>query len=88
MPTPHTPSLPAAAPAYNSSGELIYSGADRKMGGVLEYYHDVLYVAAFVQLAGSFSDWSWLTLLVVRGCEKHAWWQVSCGAGGMGFWAC
>lgn len=55
-----------AAPAYNASGELIFAGQDPSMGGVMAYYHDILYIVMFIQILGSFTDWAWLALLLVR----------------------
>lgn len=55
----------ALAPHYSPSGELIYSGADLKTGGVIEYYHDVMYVAAFVQLLGCYTDKAWYVFGVI-----------------------
>lgn len=57
---------PLAAPVYGPSGELVYSGQDLSVGGVLSYMHDVLYISLFVQLAGCATDWAWLTFLLVR----------------------
>jgi hypothetical protein len=49
------------------SGELVYAGADAKAkGGVLSYWHDLLYISAFVQLVGAASDRAWLAFLLVR----------------------
>lgn len=64
-----------AAPLYGPDGELIYAGADRRTGGVLEYYFDVVYVAAFVQLLGAFTDWAWLALLAI---PAYALWLLWC----------
>ena len=54
-----------AAPHYSASGELIYSGADRKMGGVLAYYHDVIYLSIFSQIFGAYTNYAWLTMLCI-----------------------
>ncbi|KDD73758.1 hypothetical protein H632_c1861p0 [Helicosporidium sp. ATCC 50920] len=54
----------ALAPAYNASGELIFAGQDPSMGGVMAYYHDILYIVMFIQILGSFTDWAWLALLL------------------------
>ncbi|GAB4822375.1 hypothetical protein N2152v2_009421 [Parachlorella kessleri] len=54
----------ALAPHFNSAGDLVYAGADLKTGGVLSYYHDLLYIASFVQLAGAFTNWAWLAFLL------------------------
>eukprot|EP00887_Chlorella_sp_A99_P003081 scaffold9.g3081.t1 len=55
----------ALAPAYSATGELVYAGQDLKTGGVLSYFHDVVYVSIFVQLGGALSDWFWLAWLAV-----------------------
>lgn len=54
------------APAYGPSGELLYSGQDLKVGGVMSYLHDVIYITLFVQLAGCVTDYAWLAFLLVR----------------------
>jgi hypothetical protein len=51
---------------YGAGGELVFSGQDLSVGGVLSYFHDVLYIAAFVQLAGCATDYAWLAFLLVR----------------------
>ncbi|EFN59661.1 hypothetical protein CHLNCDRAFT_49457 [Chlorella variabilis] len=53
------------SPVYGPSGELVYSGQDLSVGGVLSYMHDVLYISLFVQLAGCATDWAWLTFLLI-----------------------
>jgi hypothetical protein len=60
-----TPHFLHAAPAYNAAGELISSGADLGTGGALEYYHDLVYVAAAVQVVGCVTDWAWVAWLAV-----------------------
>eukprot|EP00898_Chlorokybus_atmophyticus_P001526 jgi/Chlat1/2374/Chrsp17S02638 len=54
-----------AAPVYGSDGELVDGGADLSMGGMCEYYHDIIYITAFVQVASIFSGKFWLLWLVV-----------------------
>lgn len=54
-----------AAPHYSSTGELLFSGADLKTGGVLSYYHDVLYVTLFSQSLGSFFNYGWLFMISI-----------------------
>lgn len=54
-----------AAPHYSPSGELIFAGADLKMGGVLSYYHDVVYVAIFSQILGAYTNYGWLAMLTI-----------------------
>lgn len=56
---------PPAAPHYSAAGELIYAGADLKTGGVLSYYHDVIYLCVFAQAAGAATNWAWLALAAV-----------------------
>lgn len=63
---------PRAAPAYNAAGELVYAGQDLHTGGVLSYFHDVVYVSIFVQLGGAFSDWFWLAFLAVPAYALYA----------------
>ena len=53
------------APHYSAAGELIYAGADLKTGGVLSYYHDVIYLCIFSQAAGAWTNWAWLALALV-----------------------
>ncbi|KAI3429460.1 hypothetical protein D9Q98_005552 [Chlorella vulgaris] len=53
------------APAYGPSGELLYSGQDLKVGGVMSYLHDVIYITLFVQLAGCVTDYAWLAFLLI-----------------------
>lgn len=55
-----------AAPVYGAGGELLFSGQDLGVGGVLSYVHDVFYITAFVQLAGCATDYAWLAFLLVR----------------------
>jgi hypothetical protein len=55
----------ALAPHYTPTGELLYAGADRKTGGVLEYYFDIVYVSAFVQVLGAYTDKAWAALLLL-----------------------
>lgn len=44
----------------------MYAGADLAQGGVLSYYHDLLYITAFVQLGSMISKWAWLAFIAVR----------------------
>jgi hypothetical protein len=51
---------------YDEKGELIDGGADLSIGGLSEYYFDIIYISWFVQLATAFvSDWGWAVYLVV-----------------------
>lgn len=62
--------------SYNSTGELVDGGADLSGSGLVEYdhpyshwhfryYFDVLYLTLFVLFASMFSEWFWLTFLLV-----------------------
>lgn len=64
-----------AAPQYGPGGEVLYAGADPGTGGVLEYSHDLIYVAVLVQALGCLTDKAWLLLLI-----------VSSSGGGGGTW--
>lgn len=57
----------ALAPHYSPTGEIIYSGADLKTGGIVSYYHDVLYLTLFSQTAGSFTDKAWWVHALIPG---------------------
>lgn len=63
----------AAAPHYSESGDLINSGADLKTGGMLSYFHDVLYVALFCQILGGYTNYAWLAFLSV---PAYAFYQI------------
>jgi len=54
-----------AAPSYDGQGGLTDGGADLRMGGIVEYLFDLIYITAFVQVTSVFSDWLWLTFLVI-----------------------
>lgn len=56
----------APEPTYSEAGELEDGGADLNMGGLCTYYHDLIYLSAFVQIAGIFTDRAWLSFGVVR----------------------
>eukprot|EP00198_Chlamydomonas_reinhardtii_P010506 XP_001699843.1 predicted protein [Chlamydomonas reinhardtii] len=56
-----------AEPEYSESGELLYGGADLNMGGMCGYWHDLLYISVFTQVATCLSLYLWYTLLVVPG---------------------
>lgn len=64
-----------AEPAYSDSGELIYGGADLSMAGMCSYYHDVLYVSVFVQVASCLSSYFWYVYLVVPGYGGWLLWK-------------
>jgi hypothetical protein len=54
-----------AEPIYDASGQLVDGGADLGMGGMCSYYHDLIYLAAIVQVASIFTDRSWWSFLLV-----------------------
>eukprot|EP01119_Soliformovum_irregulare_P001672 TRINITY_DN1140_c0_g1_i1.p1 TRINITY_DN1140_c0_g1~~TRINITY_DN1140_c0_g1_i1.p1 ORF type:complete len:170 (-),score=48.31 TRINITY_DN1140_c0_g1_i1:219-728(-) len=51
--------------SYNSTGELVDGGADLSGSGLVEYYFDVLYLTLFVLFSSMFSEWFWLTFLLI-----------------------
>lgn len=51
---------------YGPTGELVDGGADLSMGGMCSYYHDLIYLAAVVQVAATFTDRIWWSFLLVR----------------------
>jgi hypothetical protein len=64
-----------AQPTYEN-GELVDGGHDLNMKGHLsEYYFDIIYIAAFVQIATIFSDWFWLTFLVIPAYAVYYLWD-------------
>ncbi|GLC35658.1 hypothetical protein PLESTB_000002900 [Pleodorina starrii] len=56
-----------AEPEFSDKGEVVYGGADLSMGGMCAYWHDLLYISIFVQVASCLSAYFWYTLLVVPG---------------------
>ena len=74
---PHLPLL--AAPHYSATGELIFSGADLKTGGVMSYYHDVIYLSIFAQVAGAATNYAWLVFLCIPAYALHALWVYVIG---------
>ncbi|GFR50074.1 hypothetical protein Agub_g12218 [Astrephomene gubernaculifera] len=56
-----------AEPEFNEKGEVVYGGADLSMGGMCAYWHDLLYISIFLQVATCLSTYFWYTLLVVPG---------------------
>mmetsp|Transcript_32107 Transcript_32107/g.76317 ORF Transcript_32107/g.76317 Transcript_32107/m.76317 type:complete len:170 (-) Transcript_32107:77-586(-) len=50
----------AGEPSFGPSGELIDGGTDLSQGGVIEYYHDAIYLSAIMQLLTLLSDRFWL----------------------------
>ncbi len=59
-----------AAPTYGPSGEVLFAGQDRSLGGVLSYFEDVVYISVFVQLAGCATDKAWYTFLLVGAARR------------------
>ncbi|KAL4428655.1 hypothetical protein ABPG77_009761 [Micractinium sp. CCAP 211/92] len=55
----------ALSPTYGPSGEVLFAGQDRSLGGVLSYFEDVVYISVFVQLAGCATDKAWYTFLLI-----------------------
>ncbi|PSC75049.1 transmembrane 208-like [Micractinium conductrix] len=55
----------ALSPTYSASGELVFAGQDRSIGGVLSYFDDALYICLFVQLLGCWTDKAWLAFLLI-----------------------
>lgn len=69
----------ALTPAYSSSGDVIFAGADVSMGGVLEYYQDVAYLCMFALTVGAFTDWAWLIFLAIPMFCIHLAWKYVIG---------
>jgi len=44
-------------------------------GHLSEYYFDVIYIAAFVEIATIYSDWFWLTFLVIPAYAVYYLWD-------------
>lgn len=57
---------------YGPGGELVFIG-DLSTGGVLSYFHDVLYITIFVQLLGCWTDKAWWTFMLVRAAWRPRW---------------
>eukprot|EP00128_Syssomonas_multiformis_P011979 Colp12_sorted_trinity150504_noHs@10112 len=55
----------AARPTFSESGELLDGGHDLSVGGLTEYYKDILYVTMFTQVCSTYSDNFWFLWLVV-----------------------
>jgi len=64
-----------ATPTYDEqTKELIDGGADLNMkGNISQYYFDVVYIAAFVQMVTILTDWGWFILLVI---PSYAFYQL------------
>ena len=52
-------------PTYAGNGEIEDGGANLSLGGVTGYYHDLIYLAVFVQLTSLISKYFWLVFLSV-----------------------
>ena len=63
------------APTYDPAGNLIDGGSDLGLGGMTSYYHDIIYVSAFVLITtAAFSDWFWLVALIIPGFATYKLW--------------
>eukprot|EP00899_Mesostigma_viride_P019991 jgi/Mesvir1/27994/Mv20192-RA.1 len=65
-----------AEPAYDEQGALIDGGSDLNMGGLLEYYHDIIYILGGVQIASVVSDKFWLLALVIPAFAGYKLWTM------------
>lgn len=65
----------AAEPTYSASGDIEDGGADLNLGGLTGYYHDLIYLSVFVQLASLLSSYFWLTYLLVPGYGSYLLWK-------------
>ena len=65
------PALPTA-PVYGAGGELVFSGQDLSIGGALEYFHDVLYICLFVQVAPCAAPAASCALHSCSSCVLHS----------------
>ncbi|GAQ87967.1 hypothetical protein KFL_003900070 [Klebsormidium nitens] len=64
----------AAAPTFDERGELMDGGSDLSIGGLLGYYHDIIYVLAFVQIGSILSDKFWYFMLVIPAFALYKAW--------------
>lgn len=62
----------ALAPHYSTTGDIIFSGADLKTGGVLSYYHDIVYLSLFSQILGAYTNYAWLAMAAIPAYALHA----------------
>lgn len=62
----------AARPRYFDDGTLVHGGEDIAAPGVLEYAHDLIYVAVAAQLGLLVSPWALLLLAVVPAYAVYA----------------
>jgi len=53
-----------AAPTYDADGELLDGGGSLR-GGLTEYYQDLIYVGAFALTTSTYSDWFWMSMLII-----------------------
>jgi len=65
--------------SYDDNGELIDAGIDLNIGGLSEYYFDVIYITWFVQLTTIFSDWFWMSFLLIPGFAFFKLWTLVIG---------
>ncbi|KAL4515248.1 hypothetical protein Ndes2526B_g09546 [Nannochloris sp. 'desiccata'] len=64
--------IAALAPHYSANGDIIFSGADLKTGGVLSYYHDIVYLSLFSQILGAWTNYAWLAMAAIPAYALHA----------------
>jgi len=65
-----------AKPTFDEQGKLLDGGGNLSGGGLVEYYFDVIYVSAFVQLSSILTDWMWLSYLVIPIYAVYALWGL------------
>lgn len=59
-----------AKPSFGPNGELL-DGGESLSGGLTEYYQDLIYVSAFALVGSTYSDWFWLSILIVPGVATY-----------------
>lgn len=65
-----------AQPTYDERGELIDGGYNLAMGGLTGYYHDVIYLSAFTQVASIVSGYFWYLYLLIPAYAVWKLWQL------------
>eukprot|EP00897_Mesotaenium_endlicherianum_P007622 jgi/Mesen1/6889/ME000353S05908 len=65
-----------AKPFYDESGELIDGGFDIGLGGLCGYYHDIIFLTAFIQVVSILSDKAWYLYLLVPGFAFYKLWVL------------
>lgn len=65
----------ALVPTYSPTGDLIFAGADLKVGGMLEYYQDIAYLCMFALTVGAWTDWAWLVFLSIPAYGIYMLWN-------------